>query len=441
MRIFLITGNVPFPRDDKQGVTAVHIVTYELLRNLRNLGHDITLQVLFNPYRKASQLSHDEHAELQQLRNDGVSILPVLFQSDYLSSRRNLPHRLLAGARRLTFGPRISDFYPSICMSQLMRKRLEESRPEAILTMWSPEGLAATHFETKIPRVAYHGDVDFLPAEARARDTWLFSADSRDRIVLSKVRDRFDLAQFKAAHMRLMKGVDVIANVTASNADFYSEQGHPCSIYVRNTWLDRRSPHLDPFKRKQAGGPIKIIGHTGYLNRTGSTYGLKFLLADLLPELAREMSDLDYEIHIIGGGDISAALRPYLQNKHVVVRGFVPDLQKEMDNSDMILLLNNAGPYQAAYTRHLVAWASGLCLIVHEQSTKAIPEIVHMQNALVGRTPSEIARLVRLAATDLDLNQRLRNAGRATYERYFTPAIVGNALSECISKAVNLKKH
>jgi hypothetical protein len=105
----------------------------------------------------------------------------------------------------------------------------------------------------------------------------------------------------------------------------------------------------------------------------------------------------------------------------------------------MFLLLNNAGSYHAAYTRHLVAWSQGLCLIVHENSRRAIPEIRHMENAIVGSTPEEIARMIRMAATDQELNLRVRKGGRATYERYFTPAVVVRTLADEIARAVSAR--
>jgi hypothetical protein len=440
LNLFIILGNVPFAHDDKQGVTAVHLVTYELLGVLKRLGNKITLQVLFNSYRAELQLTADEQTQLKQLESDGIAVLPVLSHLDYPRRSRALPRRLATAARRLFFGPMIADYYPSIHLNKEVLKRVHKSESDAILTMWCPEGLAATWGERTIPRVSYQGDVDFVPAEVRARDPWLFPPGaSETNHFLHKLRKRFDMAQFKSAHMRLMKGVDLIANVTASNADFYRKHGHSSSVYVRNTWPDRGRPNWERLNHKDAD-PIRIIGHMGYLNRTGGTYGLKCLLVDLLPELEREMTGLNYEVHIIGGGEISPVLKPYLQNKRVVLRGFVPDLQAEMEKSHMVLLLNNAGPYQAAYTRHLAVWASGLCLIVHENSRRAIPEIVHMENALVGATTSEIARHVKSAATDFTLNRRLRQAGRETYETYFRPELVGKTLAECLSKGISVKK-
>ena len=51
-----------------------------------------------------------------------------------------------------------------------MMERVRSDRIDAILTIWSPEGVAATHGIGDVPRIAYHGDVDFMPTLVRTRD-------------------------------------------------------------------------------------------------------------------------------------------------------------------------------------------------------------------------------------------------------------------------------
>ena len=164
-----------------------------------------------------------------------------------------------------------------------------------------------------------------------------------------------------------------------------------------------------------------IIGHVGYLNRTGGAYGLRCLLQDVLPHLSSMLRDYPHEIHILGGGRLLPSLIALTSFPHVLMRGFVEDLDSELAMNDVFLLLNNAGRYKAAYTRHLLAWSMGLCLVVHSGSRKAMPEIVHGENALVGSSGEEIAKLIVRAATDPVLNRRIREGGRRTYEQCFTP--------------------
>jgi glycosyltransferase involved in cell wall biosynthesis len=429
------------------GVTAVNIVLCELLKGLSRLGHQIVLQILFNPFRSATSLSAAEEGELFHLRKDGMEVLPPIYKEEYLPPLKSAP--LLGALNRISRiffrGTGIEAFYPSIRIRDVVCDRVRSCNVDAILTIWCPEGLASTQGCKGVPRIAYHGDIDFIPGMVRAKDHWLFSDPSDEkpgsvRKQSARFLRRLGLAKFKQAHLRLMRGVDVVANVTASNADFYAKHGHPGSVYIRNVWSDMGVEGSLRFEKNQkenrSNRLIKIVGHVGYLNRTGSTYGLKFLLVDVLPRMEQTMKGLDYQIHIIGGGEVAPALKPWLRDGRVLMRGFVEDLDGELRSSDLYLMLNNAGPYQAAYSRHILAWSMGLCMIVHANSQKAIPEITHEENALVGSTAEEIARMIFRAATDSDLNLRIRRGGRATYEKYFTPSVVAEALSEEIARVV-----
>ena len=447
MKVLTIGGAVPYRTHSEAGVTAANIVLYAVLGGLVRLGHQVVLQLLFNEYRESVNLSASEEAELQHLAELGVDVLLPIFPGEYRRVGRPSMQlvRVMRAVRRGLGRNGFKHFYPAVCLQERIQERIHEHGIDVVLTIWSPEGIGATHGIPGVPRIAYHGDIDFGPPAARMRDRALFSLPqnrrSPSRLLWDSLRERMWLASFKRAHLNLMRGLDVIANVTACNADYYTAEGHKRSIYVGNVWPDPAAetpPAGDPIPSHHLSSrPIKIIGHVGKLGQTGSTYGLRFLLAELLPELDRAMDGLDYEVHIIGGGQIVPALRPMLSQPRLLLRGFVEDLDGEFRSSDVFLLLNNAGSYQAAYTRHVVAWAQGLCLIVHENSCRAIPEIRHMENALVGSTPADIARMVRLAATDPELNLRLRKGGRATYEQFFTPAAVAQALAAEIGWAVS----
>jgi hypothetical protein len=449
MKVLTIGGAVPYRTHSEAGVTAANIVLYALLDGLVRLGHQVVLQLLFNEYRESVKLSASEEAELQHLAELGVDVLLPIFPGEYRRVGRPSMQlvRVIRAVGRGLGRNVLKHFYPAVCLQERIQERIHENRIDVVLTIWSPEGIGATHGIAGVPRVAYHGDIDFGPAAARMRDRALFSPPqnrrSPGRLLWDSMRERMWLASFKRAHLNLMHGLDVVANVTACNADYYAIEGHTRSVYVGNVWPDPAAETQlagDPIPSHHLSSrPVKIIGHVGKLGQTGSTYGLRFLLRDLLTELDRVMEGLDYEVHIIGAGTVVPALRPMLGHPRVLLRGFVEDLDSELRSSDMFLLLNNAGSYHAAYTRHLVAWSQGLCLIVHENSRKAIPEIRHMENALVGSTAEEVARMIRVAATDQEANLRVRKGGRATYERYFTPAVVAKTLADEIAWAVSAR--
>ncbi len=457
MKLFVITSDIPDRRHGIPGITAVNIVVYELLNSLQNLGYDIVHQIIFNSYRNDPELTSEEQERIKEVSDSlDIKILPPIFFDQYsrnaqASNQKSRLMRIINIFLGIFFPERMfSWLYPAVSAKKIVENRVSLENVDAVLTIWSPEGVAATYGLSDVPRIVYHGDIDFAPFEARVKDHQIIFEGTnaqginkfRSAVELQKLK--IVLAQQKRVHLKLMQDVSVIANVTASNADFYTHFGHPRSVYVRNTWSDSSSyDNKNNFSPQQEIGlprsPIKVIGHVGYLNQTGSTYGLSFLLKEVMPHVKDLMGGLDFEVHIIGGGEIIPLLKPFAQQNNVIMRGFIEDLDQELLSSDVFLMLNNVGSYWAAYTRHMVAWSMGLCMIVHRNSQNAIPEIDHLVNSLVGTTPEEIAHLIYQAVTDEDLNVKIRKGGRAAYEKLFTPQTVAGLLSEEI-KRIRLDK-
>lgn len=435
MRVFAVAPAIPYAAHGMPGVTAVNVVVHDLLQALVEQGHDVLFQLLGNVHR-APTLTPVEETALEGLRAGGIRSLPPLLKETYLQPRSHSAVGWGARAVRLAAGrPDLAAAYPAVRLSSIVRERVSVSGADVVLTIWSPEGVAATH-GLDVPRVAFHGDIDFEPGEARYRDAWLFGVDARTAWWRSRgpvarslalARDRLWQAEFRRSHYVLMDDVDSIANVSALNARHYADRGHRRSYYARNLW--HVSTDGTDVPSRGAGGQTVILGHAGRLDSTTSTYGLRYLLVRVLPELERALEGRDWRLDIVGGGSLAAALQPLSRHPRVVMRGFVPDLDREVRSAEAFLILNNAAPFKAAHTRHLVAWSLGACMIVHRDSTLAIPEISDGENALTGGTPREIADLVRRAVTEPDLNARLRKSGRETFLRWFTPTAVASDLA------------
>lgn len=443
MKLFIICSDVPYRSDNQEGVNAVHIMLRQLLNSFSQLGHKIALQIIFNVYRKETSLSGSEGIELEALSREGIDALPPLQVLLSEQEPLNYSHFINKTLNRILAIKKLEEIYPAVILREELASRIDRSGASAVLIIWSPEGVAATYnYNLKVPRIAYHGDVDYVPAKCRSIDQKQISLENC-RYGLRHFRQQlWTWSYFKLYqhyHLKLMRSLDVIANVTASNSDFYQRHGAKHSTYVRNTWKSTYRDGATPPKIITSC-KIKIIGHVGHLGMTGSQYGLQLLLREVAPALKKMMGSIDYEIHIIGGGTLAPALSSLVEiDQKIILRGFVQKLEEELESCHVFLMLNNVGRYYAAYTRHLVAWSMGLCLIAHENSKKAIPEISHGQNALTGSSGREIAEMIRLAVTDHELNQRLRREGRRTYEQCFTPLIVANNIIKETERVVALK--
>jgi glycosyltransferase involved in cell wall biosynthesis len=113
-----------------------------------------------------------------------------------------------------------------------------------------------------------------------------------------------------------------------------------------------------------------------------------------------------------------------LRHPRIMIRGHVPDLDAEVLSSQIFLTVNNSGPFRGGHTRIQYAWSLGSCVVAHRNYQECIPELEHMDNVLMGESADEIADLVAQAASDQRLRSRIAEAGRATYERSFTPEVV-----------------
>lgn len=428
MKIFVIASAVPFPCDGEPGVTATHIVTGALLGALRRRGHEIVLQCLFDKSRPPEP-SSAENTQLQRLTGEGIRVFPPLV----VPQRFTPPISRFRGLRLLcSLSLAEEHFYPGIHLSDILRERMEQAKAGVALSIWCPQGVAAmAHVD--MPHVAYHGDIDDVPL--RCRDIWdrpLFYGERGS--LFENIERRCRARAHRRAHLRVMQKVSVIAGITHTNSVFYAGNGHPASFYTGNTWIDTPTPLRDALPEGRSG-LVKIIGHAGYLNRTGGTYGLLFLLREVLPHLPAALGKRPFEVHIIGGAEPLPGIRPFLEHPAIVRHGFVPDLDAELRSADVFCLFNNAAPYVASYTRHQVSWSMGLCLIAHARSRLAIPEVAHGENALLASTGEEAAQMIAAAASDPSLSARIRRGGRETYERYSHPDAVALRLESLLQKA------
>jgi glycosyltransferase involved in cell wall biosynthesis len=144
-----------------------------------------------------------------------------------------------------------------------------------------------------------------------------------------------------------------------------------------------------------------------------------------LPRLAARFKDRQFEIHLLGKGTPSAASAAALNDRRVKSRGWVEDINEEFRSSSAFLVLTNVNAdFLVGNTRILLAWALGTCVIMHENSGLAMPEIEHGVNALLGKTPDELAELIVSAVDDEVLRRRIGQGGQHTFETYYRSDVV-----------------
>ncbi len=438
MNILILSEDIPFEMVRCKGISAVNIQLFLIARALSELGHNVALLSL-NQNEKAHSGDRDgiDANVIKAGKSGKFKILPPLHVAyNDSSAKRSTP---IAGIKRFLMAVLgmipVKEFYPSIRMGAGVSRRADKFDADVLLAFVSPLAAGAMAKAVNYPKIIFQGNLDHTSDRLRLDFHHLFSGPPDSnwlglRYRLSRyIREKY-VRKFETCHGQISLCADAVANTAACNNRFYEDIGHPRTVYVGTTWSDDH-PDLIGRVAKTAndgstGKPYKIIGHVGLLNMTASTFGLAYLLQEVMPALRREMQDIRFEVHIIGDGTPVDPLRGYLEQENLHLRGFVEDLNSELRDSDVFLFLNNAGPLKAIFSRQIMSWAMGLCLIAHTGSREALPELAHGENALIGSTPEELAKLVRHACLDINLNRKLRIGGRTAYEESFSP----NALSQ-----------
>lgn len=421
MRIFLVLSAAPTPDGE-----AVEVVAYEVAKHAARLGHSVTIQVILRDVRGSTSSVRAEET-LQRVSIKDVEVYPPLYISDMTPQTMRSHPGLIEKAVKLFRSFRTEEMFPASRLGPVVEERVRESRSHAILSVWSWEALAATYHIRGVPKLVYYGNPDHLPVEARLRNPVLFDLSCvtlRDSLALAL--QRLQNRRRKYLNVRMMRKCEITANNSILDVKFYSDCGHPRSVYLQNMWPDISGDGGSSQGALQdTNGVVRIIGSVGNLGATGNTFGLYYLAKDLVPILEARLASRRLEVHILGKGMPSPYVARYLNHPSLIRRGWVDDINREIQSAHAFLVLTNVSEdFLVGNTRILLAWSLGTCVIMHENSRLAMPEIEHGRNALLGKTPDEIADLIIQVAEDDTLRQRVGKGGYETFHAYYRSDVV-----------------
>lgn len=299
--------------------------------------------------------------------------------------------------------------------------------PDAVLTIWSERATALASTLT-CRKLAYYGNPDHKVAAAGAEFEWRMSERSARDLVLY-IRRWFRAWLIRRAHLRVMRGYDGVGDVALNDADFYRAHGVRGAFYIPNMWHQKAGADWETRRdRLEVVRPLRIVGNVGSLRGTGNGLGLHTLATQIVPALRNRLGERAFQVHVFGGGEPHPAISKLLLDPHVVLRGFVDDLDSEILVAPVFLVANNNSRFRVGHTRFLHAWSLGACVIAFRGSAEAMPELEHGVNALLASTPREMAELTAMAAADAGLRRRLGRAGYRTLSEKFSPDTVTKLL-------------
>lgn len=318
-------------------------------------------------------------------------------------------------------------------------QKVVEKRIDAVLTVWTEVGLN-TASTLSAMRFAYHGNPDHKVFDAQHEmlrlvgaqpSGWRGALDGFRRILLRTILER--------AHLSVLRRYKLVADVAANDAAYYSAQGVNAH-YLCNMWPMR--PAVDWETKRdllEEANPGKIVGSVGNTSATGNSLGFIALAQEVLPALKKRLSDTPFEIHIFGGRQPKAFIKPLLNDTHIKMRGFVDDLDAEIMSAPVFLISNNHHTFKVGHTRFLHAWSLGACVVAFADCRESMPEIQHGVNALLGTSAQEVADLVAHALSDKNLRRRIGRGGVETLSTLFAPQTVTRQLITHMAGAMQME--
>jgi hypothetical protein len=306
------------------------------------------------------------------------------------------------------------------------------SLPDAVLTMWS-EFATALVGALPVPKFTYYGDLDYKNLEAQHEIAALELASRGLRPTpLQRAKNSAMVALVRRGHYGLLRKFARVWNVSKVDADEQGAGGVNAS-YVSNIWPTAGTRQGSPQRPGEVQThPLKIVGSVGRMAATSNSFGLLTLSREILPRLKRRLEEGNFEIHLFGKPPPRGFIAPTLQDPHFKMRGFVDDLEAEMMSAPVFLIANNHDKYKAGHTRVLHAWSLGCCVVSFEDIRLAMPELVHGENVLLGRTADDVVELITRAGADAALRERIGGGGRRTLAEVFDPNRVARLMADDI---------
>lgn len=431
MNIIILVSEVPYRKESKKGIMTISLQSYAIIEELIKQGHTLTLQIIFNPlfskiYEKNKLDKHDK-IELQILKNRGVDILKPIYSSDYQNT--SIKRRILRFMRIIFKKSLLIDYYPTIELSEKINELINKNNINYAISLASKEGVGSL-INAKIPKLDWHGDMDHFGLLGRNiikkqnffKQKFLIAIKSMFQYLCNY--DECNLNESKKNEALISRNF-IVAHSTYSNVKITKNFGNKNTFYTGNPVRDYSKDKIKKISTKN--NKFKIIGQIGNFDTTGRYFAMKYLMDDLYPKLNHKLNN-KFEIYLYSSYKIPKYFKKFTENENVILSSWVENFTQEMKSCDIILILENTGPFIAAQTKHIVSLSMGLCMVLHKNSKKAIPELMDGYNCIMGSTPDELVKKIKMLIDNKDLKKNIQINARLTYEKYFMASVTANKI-------------
>jgi len=406
------------------------VMSWTMLKWLKDAGHGVFL-FAFSPTgssREPRRLKAREHLKLL-----GV---PVLEAETHSHTCYSPPWRLRLLTARKIILPRVTDYMTeSINYRRLWCQYVDQVQPDALWLYTTDAISMACGTFPEIPRLASLVDLDH---QARELKRTLRHPTFRNKLknFAEKCQDRL----LPQAVIECLKSCDVVVEHSATSARWLSQYGIPAhylpnpveSLPLPEDWRVTREQHL-------AQASVKKILMVGHLRGMATQAGLRFLADEVLPALDRKLPFDKWEVHVVGGGELTPDLNVKLRgHPKIKLRGFVETLVGEYWHAHLTLV--TVDEKVGFRTRLVEAFAYAAPCVIHSNNLYGMPELEHGYNSLLAYSGAEIAEAITQILNDDALRIRLEDNARKTYDENLSVPVIMSKMYKMIEAKIPAAK-
>ncbi|MBN8555177.1 MAG: glycosyltransferase [Deltaproteobacteria bacterium] len=397
---------------------------YSAVRALKEAGAEVTVLAL-GPSLQNGNKTEDFH--IQHLKNDLGIRFEIISQSPRIKNKKKnfLKH----------FFPSEIDLLPAIQNRSLVSAKLDELKPDGILAYhW--DALASVYQLYNAPKLGLVGDPMHLPQLFRKELNSRYKMDSLRLEMRGSFRDFIRTPQQIKLMQKLMNDCDQSGAFAAHHSEMFQELGVKNCHYFRTPTPDPITLDSSKYLKSKK---LKIL-HIGHLQGIATLSGVELIANEILPILDQKLGQNGFEIHLVGGyfDLIPEGLKKKLLHPSVKIRGQINPPDSEFFSSHLILVPT---PIELGIrVRIITAFSFGTCIVAHIANKKGIPELNHLENAMLGSSGEELAAHCLEVFKNPSLRENLEKESRNTYEKYFALDVAGKAISDALQSLVRERK-
>jgi hypothetical protein len=378
------------------------LTAWAIATQLATAGHQVDCVVLHD-----EEYFDPQGATLEQrvtsLESHGIGVHTLMSKAGTVREEASRSWRARAGRAHR---PADAELYPHLLDAESVRSIVDGLEPDAAFA-YHFDVVAASRL-IAAPRVAGVGDPTHLPALYRLRREL-----PHPRAVRYLLAQQGHFRHQRHLMVKLLNECAASGAFAAHHAAWLRRRGVAGCEYFRTPVPD---PGLLP-DDAPTHGPVRIV-LLGHLRGIATLSGLD-VFARMLPELDKRLGRDGYEARIVGGGVLPDPLKESLTHPSVTFAGHTDNATEELRRAHCLLVPTSIP--LGIRVRIITGLAHGNVIVTHAANAKGIPELQHDVNALIGRTPRELAAAVE-RTTDAALRSRLRAGARETYEMSFAPS-------------------